>query len=88
MRMPYLASIGWALLLAVVFLLPDSCHACPTCKDTLGHQAQQMAAGYAYSILFMIAAPFAILGGWSIAIYRLLRAKSPSVPVVETNDGI
>lgn len=50
--------------------------ACPTCKDGIAESdpaARQMAAGYFYSILFMMSMPFAILGTFGIAAYRSVR---------------
>jgi hypothetical protein len=58
-----------ALMLLAVQAQPLS--ACPTCKGSL-HGANAM--GYAISIVFMMAMPFAILLFWVVTIMRL-RAK-------------
>lgn len=59
---------------------------CPTCKDGIAESdpaAQQMAAGYFYSILFMMAMPFAILGTFGAAAYRSVRRANSVQPVVD-----
>ncbi len=65
-------AIGLAVLM---YCLMDAAvvEACPNCKDTLAHKGGWMQYGYALSILLMIAAPFAILTGWILAIRRMLR---------------
>ncbi len=65
-------AIGLAVL-GFFFLDAAVVEACPNCKDTLAHNGGRMQYGYALSILLMIAAPFAILTGWFIAIRRMLR---------------
>lgn len=52
---------------------------CPTCKESMAHdpQAQSMAAGYYYSILFMMSMPFVILGTFGTFAYRsVLKARA------------
>ena len=65
--------------LAICLLLPDISAACPTCKEGIAQNdpAQQaMAAGYFYSILFMITMPFAILGTFgSFAYFSIRKAR-------------
>lgn len=55
-----------AALLGLVFT--TSAQACPTCKSAL-HDG--LLLGYAFSILFMMAMPFAIFAFWIITIWRL-----------------
>ena len=66
-------AIGLALLIASVAA------ACPTCKEGLAQNdphGQAIAAGYYYSILFMMAMPFAILGTFgSLAYLSIRRAR-------------
>ena len=53
------------VFLTGVFVLADIASACPTCKQALlenDPQQQSLVSGYFYSILFMMAMPFAILG--------------------------
>lgn len=65
-----------ALALLTVALLSSVATACPTCKEAIAesdpHQ-QSMAAGYYYSILFMMSMPFAILGGFVGLAYISIR---------------
>lgn len=54
----------------IVLLTADSVWACPNCKDNLSGDS---ATAFAASILFMMSMPFAIFGGWIVAILRLRR---------------
>jgi uncharacterized paraquat-inducible protein A len=50
--------------------------ACPTCKDGIAGNdpvSQATAAGYFYSILFMMAMPFVIIGTFGSAAYLSIR---------------
>ena len=53
--------------------------ACPTCKDGIAQNdptQQAMAAGYFYSILFMMSMPFVILGTFgSYAYFSIRKAR-------------
>jgi len=75
----------WIAPLAVVavlalFLLTDVAAACPTCKDGLDQsdpQHQSVAAGFYYSILFMMSMPYLILGSFGyLAFVSIRRAKA------------
>jgi hypothetical protein len=81
------AIVRWALLavvVALVLLLASVAAACPTCKDGLAQNdphGQSLAAGYYYSILFMMAMPFAILGTFgSMAYLSIRRARLKQQP--------
>lgn len=65
----------WAVLLALIGVawLPGELSACPNCKNAFRAGVER---AYAASILFMLGVPFAVLGGWGIAIYRLLRRRA------------
>lgn len=81
--------------LVLVLLVVSLVQACPTCKDTLGGDpAQQgLAKGIYYSILFMMAMPFFLLGSLSAYFYYLVRrdsaekAKAAATPVVAGSAG-
>ena len=63
------------LLVAVVSAATPAL-ACPTCKDGLAESdptTQAMARGYFYSILFMMAMPFVIIGTFGGAAYLSIR---------------
>ena len=67
-----------ALLTVIVLLalVAGDASACPTCKDGLAENdpsTQAMAAGYFYSILFMMSMPFLILGTFGGAAYLSIR---------------
>jgi uncharacterized paraquat-inducible protein A len=67
------------LALLVALLLAGVAAACPTCKEGLAEadpQQQSVAAGYYYSIIFMMSMPFAILGTFGSLAYLSIRRAS------------
>jgi|SRR5262245_59038382 Na+-driven multidrug efflux pump len=77
------AIVRWALValvLALIFMIATVAAACPTCKEGLAQndpQGEAVAAGYYYSILFMMSMPFAILGTFgSLAYLSIRRARA------------
>jgi uncharacterized RDD family membrane protein YckC len=52
--------------------------ACPTCKNDLQHSGSEF--GFAVSILFMMAVPFCIFAGWTVAIIKLRRQMALESP--------
>lgn len=67
------------IALGAIMLLATSAPACPTCKDALleGDPAQKaFAAGFGYSIVFMMSMPFLILGTFgSFAYFSIRKAQ-------------
>lgn len=71
------------LISCVAALLSMPAGACPACKDAVaqpgegasqdGQTQARVAAGYNWSILFMIAAPFTVVGGIGAGFYFALR---------------
>ncbi len=64
------------LALVVVLCLAGDASACPTCKDGIAENdpsSQAMAAGYFYSILFMMSMPFVIIGTFGSFAYLSVR---------------
>jgi len=78
-RRSLLAFARFAILLLVlvaVVLATTTAFACPTCKDGLGADdpsSQAMARGYFFSILFMMAMPFVLIGTFGGAAYLSIR---------------
>ena len=76
----HLAACGLALL--IVALSADLASACPTCREGLAENdphGQSMAAGYYYSILFMMSMPYIVLGTFgSCAYYSIRKARQKS----------
>jgi hypothetical protein len=62
-----------ALFVLIAFVNPA--FACPNCKDAIHESQNHLAAGYFFSILFMMSMPFTLLTGWTIALVRLRRLK-------------
>jgi hypothetical protein len=73
------AVVRWiiiAMTIALALLIASVAAACPTCKDGLAQNdphGQSIAAGYYYSILFMMMMPFAILGTFGGLAYLSIR---------------
>jgi hypothetical protein len=68
--------------LTLVLLVAGVASACPTCTDGLAQndpQGRAIAAGFYYSILFMMAMPFAILASFGgLAYLSVRRAQQAS----------
>lgn len=62
-----------ALTIVLVAALVSPAAACPNCKEGFNSKdphKTNIAKGYYYSVLWMLAAPTTILTGWGLAIYR------------------
>jgi hypothetical protein len=74
-----LQAARFAIPLTIVLLMATAAAACPTCKDGLDQndpKGQAIAAGFYYSILFMMAMPFAILATFGgLAFLSVRRAQ-------------
>jgi uncharacterized membrane protein len=88
------AFVRWSLIalaLVLVLLIATVAGACPTCKEGLAQndpQGESIAAGYYYSILFMMAMPFAVLGTFgSLAYLSIRRARSQQLPSSADNSS-
>ncbi len=67
------------MVIAVVLWMATDVLACPTCKDGLAGSdpaSQAQARGFFYSILFMMAMPFVLLGTLGSAAYLSIRKAS------------
>jgi hypothetical protein len=80
---PVLRWVLAALVVALMLLLASVAAACPTCKDGLAQndpQGKAIAAGFYYSILFMISMPYLVLGTvGSLAYLSIRRARAQQV---------
>jgi uncharacterized paraquat-inducible protein A len=85
------AVVRWLLIAAavvLVLLIASVAAACPTCKDGLAQndpQGESLARGYYYSILFMMAMPFAILGTFGGIAYLSIRRARPPQSDIESD---
>lgn len=61
--------------IAAVMCVATEAWACPNCREALANspQGRGLAAGFYYSILFMMSMPFLILGGLGTVFYRSVR---------------
>ena len=76
-----------ALALVLVGALVSSAVACPNCKEGMNSKdphKTNIAKGYYYSVLWMLAAPSTILTGWGLAIFRAVKKANRAN---ETNIG-
>lgn len=83
--------LHFTVAICIVLVVVQIADACPTCKDGLAENDPQQAAlvrGYFYSILFMMAMPFVILGTFGSFAYLSIRnAQAANVgPIAQ--DGI
>jgi len=66
-------------------MLAGVSEACPTCKDGLAaadSQGANIARGYFYSILLMLAMPFTLAGSFGLYVWREFRRQQQAGPVV------
>jgi hypothetical protein len=74
MRYPRLA----AVVVTVVALVAADALGCPNCKDavnTSDPDGLNMARGYFYSILLMLAMPFTLVGSFGCYVWREMRRQ-------------
>jgi len=63
---------------------------CPNCKDavnTADPEGLNVARGYFYSILLMLAMPFTLVGSFGIYVWREMRRQRQSADAVSPPDG-
>lgn len=74
---PVVRSLVAALAAVAVFMATDAL-ACPTCKDavnTSDPDGLNMARGYFYSIILMLAMPFTLAGSFAAYVWREIRRQ-------------
>ena len=90
-------SAGWrivcyaCLALAIGVLVADVAVACPTCKDGLAENdpaGQAIAAGYFWSILFMMSMPFLLVGSFISYAYFTIQKAQKQAAADSTTDGL
>ncbi len=80
-------SVGFLVLLVALLIVqagPDAL-GCPNCKDgvnTTDPDGLNVARGYFYSILFMLAMPFTLAGSFGIYIWREMRRQKFAAQVI------
>jgi hypothetical protein len=80
---PSLRLVMSLVVFAAIMLAATDLLACPTCKDGIAESdpaSQALAAGYFYSILFMMAMPFLIIGTFGGAAYLSIRRARERQP--------
>ena len=87
--------VALAVVVLVMSLVPAAAGACPLCRDAKSDTdyaggAASLPNGFYYSILFMVCAPFAVVGGLATRIVlarRRLRLDAAAVPAGEGPDA-
>ncbi|MCG8585718.1 MAG: hypothetical protein MI757_13510 [Pirellulales bacterium] len=73
----FLSRLGTFLAaVAVLLILTAVAEACPTCKSGIEENSvggRKLIQGYFWSIIFMMATPFAIIGGFTGLMYHEVR---------------
>jgi len=80
---------AWILPIVLVAVLAAVAVACPTCKEGLDAsdpQHQSRAAGFYYSILFMVSMPYLLLGSLGCLAYVSIRRAKEQQDAVATNE--
>ena len=75
--------VAFCVVIAAVLLSAADVYACPTCKDGLAESdpvSQAQARGFFYSILFMMAMPFVLIGTLGGAAYLSIRRARERQP--------
>ena len=79
-----------ALVVCLLVMLAGVGEACPTCKDGLAaadSQGANIARGYFYSILLMLAMPFTLAGSFGLYVWREFRRQQQAESVaLHTNE--
>jgi hypothetical protein len=73
-----LRTVLLGLALAVLFLgqFANQVAACPNCKEAVslqGDEVSNMSSGYNWSVLFMLAVPFSMLGTGALMVRRAVK---------------
>ncbi|MGD9723687.1 MAG: hypothetical protein AB7O59_04960 [Pirellulales bacterium] len=76
MKRQAISILAAGLCLAVVFGWTSVASACPSCQQALsGGEHGDLARGIYYSVLFMMAMPFAIVGTFASLAYRAVKRE-------------
>ena len=70
--------VVWLFVLTVSIAVCSDAWGCPTCKDGLqaaDSEGANIARGYFYSILLMIAMPFTLAGSFGLYVWREMRRQ-------------
>lgn len=80
-----------AIVVALVLLIASVAAACPTCKEGLAQNdphGQSLAAGYYYSILFMMSMPYIVLSTFLSVAYFVIRRARQKQDSMEQASGV
>ena len=80
--------VVWLFVLTVSIAVGSDAWGCPTCKDGLqaaDSEGANIARGYFYSILLMIAMPFTLAGSFGLYVWREMRRQQHAEGVNASN---
>jgi uncharacterized membrane protein len=83
-------ALAFVAVAAIVLAVAADASACPTCKDGVGHadpHGRSIAAGYYYSILFMMSMPFIILTTFGSFAYRSVKKAQRDAALKQSGDA-
>jgi hypothetical protein len=89
-KCPWLRIAITLALAAVLFGAADAAWACPNCKEGLAQNdphGQSIAAGYYYSILFMLSMPFIIITTFGAFAYRSVKKAQAQHDAADANEA-
>ena len=78
-----------AVLLIVAVVASDEALGCPNCKDavnTSDPDGLNVARGYFYSILLMLAMPFTLVSSFGAYVWREMRRQKAAAAAAETQE--
>ena len=81
--------LGTLVCLTLVLGVASVASACPSCQSALGNDSTHgdLARGIYYSILFMMAMPFAIVGTFGGLAYRAIKREQRRQAEAKTHDA-
>lgn len=81
--------LGTLCVLLLVLGAASVASACPSCQAALGNDSSQgdLARGIYYSILFMMAMPFAIVGTFGGLAYRVIKREQRRQAEAKANES-
>lgn len=78
MKNPRLCTLAGSLVIAFIAVLAADALGCPNCKDAINTSdpdGLNLARGYFYSILLMLAMPFTLAGSFAAYVWREVRRQ-------------
>jgi hypothetical protein len=80
--LPGRSVVAGAVVLTMLVMEGAGWSQCAMCRTALENspEGQAVAEGFQYGILFLLAAPYAVLGGVGFGLFKAFRKKSRPIP--------